>query len=413
MTIPITYLVKPASSDCNLFCDYCFYRKTAAAYPESAVHRMSLDMLETLVKRVQEGGARTVNYIWQGGEPLLMGLDFFKAAIELQERNRVSDQNIMNSIQTNGFLVDRVWARFFHENYFLVGVSLDGPRTLHNLHRFTRSRESVFDRVLNAIDILAAEDADFSVLCVVNNDSVGYADEMYNFFIENDITSLQFIPCIEAGAGEIPPFAVKPEDYFKFLYTLFNCWFFEGYPKINIRFFSNIIQFFLGYPVECCMFRSSCPEYLVIEHNGDVYPCDFFVENNWLLGNIVRNTIEEITGDHLFKEFSNFRSIPRIECEECRWLSFCNRGCIRFRWLGEHNYAGRDYLCKAHRMFLDTTEDRFRLLAWDVDRRSRGLPAPKHVRRNDPCFCGSGKKYKKCCEPYSLIWKKNEMGIPV
>ncbi len=406
MIIPYSYLVKPASSDCNLFCDYCFYRRTAASYPETAAHRMTPDTLEALVRKAQGGGAPAVSWCWQGGEPLLMGIDFYKTARELQERYRPHGCEVMNSVQTNGVLIDREWARFFRDNSFLVGVSLDGPRELHDLHRPNRAGAGVFDRVTDAIDILAGENVEFSVLCVVNEDTARHAADIYDFFRKKGYASLQFIPCVEAGSGDIPPFAVRPESYAAFLSELFDRWFADGYPRVNIRFFTNVVQYLMGMPSECCMFRPACPEYLVVEHNGDVYPCDFFVEDAWRVGNIVGDTLEEIVSHPKFIEFSGFRAVSRDECDACRWAGFCHRGCVRFRWIGERDHAGRDYLCDAHRTFLDTNEARLRFLARDVERRNLGLPAPGDVGRNDPCVCGSGRKFKKCCEPYAFIFGK-------
>jgi uncharacterized protein len=405
MPVPSSFLVKPASSDCNLFCDYCFYRKTAASYPETAAHRMTVDTLDALVRKAQGGRAPAVNWCWQGGEPLLMGLDFYRTARELQERYRPEGSAVANAVQTNGVLVDREWARFFREHSFLVGVSLDGPRELHDLHRPNRAGSGVFDRVTEAVDILRDEGVEYSILSVVNDDTARHAADIYGFFREQGYASLQFIPCVEAGSGEIPPFAVKPPDYAAFLSELFDLWLADGYPRVDIRFFTNAVQFFIGLESECCMFRPACTEYLVVEHNGDVYPCDFFVEDGWRVGNIVRDSLDEIASHPKLAGFSGLRSIPRDECERCRWLDFCHRGCVRFRWIGGHDYTGRDYLCDAHRAFLDANEDRLWFLSYDVRRRNLYLPAPD-IGRNDPCVCGSGKKYKKCCEKYAFVFKK-------
>ncbi len=218
----------------------------------------------------------------------------------------------------------------------------------------------MFDRVTDAIDILAGENVEFSVLCVVNEDTARHAADIYDFFRKKGYASLQFIPCVEAGSGDIPPFAVRPESYAAFLSELFDRWFADGYPRVNIRFFTNVVQYLMGMPSECCMFRPACPEYLVVEHNGDVYPCDFFVEDAWRVGNIVGDTLEEIVSHPKFIEFSGFRAVSRDECDACRWAGFCHSGCVRFRWIGERDHAGRDYLCDAHRTFLDTNEARLR-----------------------------------------------------
>ena len=168
----IAFLIKPASYDCNLFCDYCFYRRTAESYPETSAHRMDIELLTTLVRKAQTKERQAVSYIWQGGEPTIMGLDFFEKAVEIQNIYRQPNQVISNTLQTNGFLIDDKWAQFFSRNQFLVGVSIDGPEELHDKHRFTRARTGVFDSVMNACNILKAHNVDFNILSVVTSDTV-------------------------------------------------------------------------------------------------------------------------------------------------------------------------------------------------------------------------------------------------
>ena len=213
----ISYLIKPASSDCNMFCDYCFYRKTAETYPETSVHRITYDTFATLARKAQEFNPKAVGYLWQGGEPMLMGLDFYERVIEIQEQFRKPDQMISNVIQTNAILIDEKWAQFFARHRFLVGVSIDGPQELYDLHRFTRSKKSVFDRVIRACGFLNEYNVDYNVLAVVNNDTVNYPEEIYNYFLEQSFHYLQFIPCIEVIDKKIAKFSVDAEEYGRFL----------------------------------------------------------------------------------------------------------------------------------------------------------------------------------------------------
>jgi len=402
----LSFLIKPASSDCNLFCDYCFYRKTAEAYPETSVHRLSLEICEELVRKAQVNGRQAVGYMWQGGEPMLMGVEFYRSALALQEKYRQPGLSISNSIQTNAVLVNDEWAKFFKENRFLVGVSLDGPQELYDIHRFTRSRKSVFDRVIAACDILKVHAVDFNILAVVNRDTVKHPVDMYRFFVDHDFHYLQFIPCIEVVDHEIAPFTVPVDGYGVFLCELFDEWFTNGYPYVSVRLFDNLLQYYAGYTPECCMYKDACGEYLVVEHNGDVYTCDFFVTKEWYLGNILEDTPEDIMLRPKYNEFASIRKLDCDDCDDCEWLGFCQRGCVRMRYLPELDYSVRNYLCDAYSMFFEHTRERYRFLAWDIIRRHEGRPAPLTIGRNDPCFCGSGRKYKKCCEPYSFILKK-------
>ncbi len=402
----LSYLLKPASFDCNLFCDYCFYRKTVESYPETSVHRMTPDTYSTLVRKAQEYNAQSVGYIWQGGEPTLMGLEFFEETIEIQERYRKPGQTISNVIQTNGILFDDKWGQFLARHHFLVGLSIDGPQERHDIHRFTRARKSAYEKVMRACDILNEHDVEYNILTVVSKETVEYPVEIYNFFLDSGFHYLQFIHCLEVIGNTIAPFVADAETYGRFLCRLFDEWFKNGYPHVSIRLFDNLLQYITGHVPECCMFKESCGEYFVVEYNGDIFPCDFFVTQEWLLGNIHDTSIEDLLEKPKYREFVHLRQRYHEDCEQCRWLGFCQRGCVKNRDLPEMNYDAQNYLCKAYKMLFEYTGDRYNFLAWDIMRRHRGEPVPQGVGRNDPCFCGSGKKYKKCCEPYRFILKK-------
>lgn len=220
----VSFLIKPASFDCNLFCDYCFYRKTAEEYPETSVHRLTDEVYETLVKSAQIPERRAVSYMWQGGEPMLMGLDFYRRALAIQEKHRLPHHAITNTIQTNAIMIDDEWGELFAAHNFLVGVSLDGPRDLHDLHRFTRARTGVFDKVIAATEALERAGVDYNILSVVNNDTVKHPRDIYRFLVEGGFHYLQFIPCVETVEGELAPFTVRPDDYGEFLCQLFDAW---------------------------------------------------------------------------------------------------------------------------------------------------------------------------------------------
>ena len=217
ITKNLSYLIKPASFDCNLFCDYCFYRKTAESYPETLVHRMTLDTYTTLVRKAQEYNEQAVGYIWQGGEPTLMGLDFFEEAITIQQQYRRSGQAISNVIQTNGVLLNEKWGRFLARHQFLVGISIDGSQELYDIHRFTRTGKSTYEKVMNACDILNKYAVEYNILAVVSRETVNYPVEIYNYFLDRGFNYLQFIHCLEVINNELAPFTADSESYGHFL----------------------------------------------------------------------------------------------------------------------------------------------------------------------------------------------------
>ena len=401
----LSFLLKPTSSDCNLFCDYCFYRKTAADYPETAVHRMTEHTFRTLVEKAQILDRKSVSYIWQGGEPMLMGLDFYRMVLEIQGEYKQPGQQITNTIQTNAVSINDDWAQFFKRNNFLVGVSLDGPRHLYDIHRFTRTKSSVFDRVVTACDILDKYRVEYNILAVVNNDTVHYPEEIYSYFRDKNFYYLQFIECFEVIDTEVAPFSVDPQVFGHFLCHLFDLWLRDGYPHVSIRLFDNYLQYKSGMVPECCMYKNECGEYFVVEHNGDIFPCDFFVTKEWMLGNIHDESINDLINSPKRNEFANKRNITQEECEVCPWLGFCQRGCIKFRYLPTFEYAALNHMCEAYKMFFEYADEAYNFLAWDIMRRRRG-ELPPDIGRNDLCMCGSGKKYKKCCKKYGYILKK-------
>lgn len=401
----LSLLIKPTSSDCNLFCDYCFYRKTAADYPETTVHRITMETFCIMVEKAQTPERKTVSYIWQGGEPMLMGLDFYRDALTIQNELAQPGQQVNNTIQTNAVAINDEWAQFFVSNNFLVGVSLDGPKDLYDIHRFTRTGTSVFERVIGACDILDSHKVEYNILAVVNYDTVKYPDEIYGYLRNKHFHYLQFIDCVEVVDGEIAPFSVNPHSYGEFLCRLFDLWLADGYPYVSIRLFDNYLQYRVGLTPECCMYKNECDEYFVVEHNGDIFPCDFFVTKEWKLGNINVDSFEDMIDSPKRREFSEKRTIPHDHCENCPWLSFCQRGCIKYRYLPLSDYSALNHMCEAYTKFFEYSDKAYNFLAWDITRRQRGKPPPT-IGRNEPCFCGSGEKYKKCCEKYSYLLKK-------
>ncbi|MBM3212127.1 anaerobic sulfatase maturase, partial [Candidatus Poribacteria bacterium] len=394
-------------ADCNLGCRYCFYyQRSTDPYNFRERHKMNEDVLASMISQYLEFAGKYTSFGWQGGEPLLMGLSFFRRVVELQQEYGYSGQFVGNNVQTNGTLITLELAQLFHDYNFLLGVSLDGPEEYHDHYRKYPGGRGSFTRVMENIQILNQHQVDFNILAVVNNITSKKPDETYSFFLENGFYYLQYIPAVEFDkeTGEILDFSVNVEDYGNFLCRLFDLWYNNGQPMASIRTFENITAIYMGINSEACIYRDECGTYAVVEYNGDVYPCDFFVEKDWRLGNLMETPLKDIIRSPKVQQFNLRKSQGHPECHNCRWYFICRCGCPNY-W----DKKGMDYLCEAHKKFYEYTENRFKILAEKLKKQQESSqiqsqkPADndkdiwKSVGRNDPCPCGSGKKYKKCC----------------
>ncbi len=421
---PLTsILVKPAGPDCNLRCTYCFYLQKEELFAATATHRMSESTLEVMIKQVMEQGGRQVNFGWQGGEPSLMGLGFYEKAVEFQRRYG-RHQVVGNGFQTNGVLIDVKWAEFFHKHHFLVGLSLDGPEHIHNRYRVYKSGKGSWAQVVEKARLLLDAGVQVNALVVLNDYSARYPQEIYGFHKELGLNFMQFIPCVEpdpAHPDRVAPFSVDPADYGAALCRLFDLWQadFKGQrPTTSIRFFESVLHRYVGLEPPECTLLEECGIYVVVEHNGDVYACDFFVEPDWKLGNIHQDKLRDLLNSAPQEEFGAHKAKLAEKCRACPWMPLCRGGCPKDRVFhpGAENLS---YLCPAYEMFFAHADEGFKTLAEDWQReqeqaRSRpqarsqpqelaqspASPGEGKLRktgRNDPCPCGSGLKYKKCC----------------
>ncbi len=400
-------LVKPAGPDCNLACSYCFYRKKAELFPESQIHRMSPAILDTMIRQVMHFGEAAVSFSWQGGEPTLMQLPFFQQAVALQQRY-ARGQTVGNGLQTNGILIDLDWAKFLKAYNFLIGISLDGPAHIHNHYRIHRDGSGTFDKVVDHTKLLLDTGVAVNALAVVNDYSVQFPGEIYEFHKSLGLSYQQYIPCVETAPGDrtkTASFSVAPEKYGVFLCTLFDLWlndFKDQVPTTSIRFFDAVFYHYVGLPPPECTLAPECGEYVVVEHNGDVYACDFFVEPTWKLGNILTGNLKEFLNSERQREFGRLKAAWPELCRSCKWLKYCNGGCpkdrIRDRQLS--------HFCQSYQMFYAHADQSFRQLAerWSREQMKKSQltaspvsTASVNIGRNAPCPCGSGKKYKQCC----------------
>ncbi|WP_292364379.1 MULTISPECIES: anaerobic sulfatase maturase [unclassified Methanoculleus] len=414
-------MAKPTGARCNLACAYCFFLKKEHLYPDSNF-RMTDEVMEEYIRQTIEGHrVPHVTIAWQGGEPTLMGLEFFRRSVEVQKKYAKPKTHIENTFQTNGILLDDEWCRFFHDNNFLIGLSMDGPGELHDTCRRDRQDRGTFDRVLKAARLLQKHRVEFNILCTVNGINADHPLEVYRFFRDElSVEYIQFIPIVErenaTGFQEgdtVTGRSVRPEQWGRFLVAIFDEWIENDVGRMFVLNFDAALAGWLGIAGTACIFAPTCGLGVALEHNGDVYSCDHFVEPDYLLGNILATPLIELVNSEKQRAFGTAKrdTLPRY-CRECDFLAICNGECPKNRYVrtpdGEE---GLNYLCEGYRIFFSHADRPMRMMA-DLLRQGRNadevMPmlaaakrgrekVPAKVGRNDPCPCGSGLKYKKCC----------------
>jgi len=369
-------LIKPAGPDCNLNCSYCFYLVKAALFPEEKTHRMSDAILKETVKQVMRQGESNLSFGWQGGEPTLMGRGFFERALQYQMRFGRPGQVVGNGLQTNGILIDESWATTLREANVLVGLSLDGPQHVHDHYRHSKGQQPTWERVVKARDLLLNAGVQVNALTVVTAYSVQFAREIYDFHKKNGLEHMQFIPCIEPDAmnpAAVAPYSVPAEAYGKFLCELFDLWlndFRYGLPKTSIRWFDSVFYSYVDMQPSECTLTETCGDYVVVEHNGDIFSCDFYVEPSWRLGNVMQNSLSEMLNSLRQHEFGALKAELPHDCQVCQWQKHCRGGCPKERQLP--GYSSLSYLCKAYKTFFAHADSRMRKLA-DQWRMNQGI----------------------------------------
>jgi uncharacterized protein len=377
---PFTLLIKPSGSDCNIDCKYCFYKARSPEFGQGR-QRMSVQVLEMLVKDYMQLGFPVVGFAWQGGEPTLMGVDFFKRAVTLQKEYGREGQQVSNTLQTNGLLFDERWCRFFHDNNFLLGISIDGPKEFHDYYRVDHSGCGTFDRVIRAVENCRNHQVEFNALILLNNRNVEHTDELFDFLIGNDITYLQFIPCIETdpATGRIADFSITPNQYGDFLCRLFDRWYDYGTEKLNIREFDSLLTYLVMGSHTICTYSKQCAGFVVIEHTGDAFCCEFFVEPKWRLGNILETPLERLASSDNKRAFAREKQNLPGKCLVCRYLDICRGGCMKDRLRWNDNLNRESYFCKGYKQFFDYTMPRFMQIAAAIKNGS----ADRHTRPAD------------------------------
>lgn len=396
---------KTVSTDCNIACDYCYYSACPGS-PRIAGHCIDAALLEKTIREYMAASRGSVGFAWQGGEPLLAGLPFFETVVALQAKHAPPNTAIGNAIQTNGTLLDDDWASFFRQYSFLVGVSIDGPKELHDRHRVTATGKGTHDLVMRKIEHLRRRNVDFNILTVLHRDNVGRARELMAFCARERFDYVQFIPgmAYAAQSPEAPAaYLITPEQYGAFLCEAFDIWYADGAPRMSVRLFDDLLSVYAGREAGSCRHQRTCSRTLIIEPNGDAYPCDFYISPEWKLGNVGGDAPGEVAQRPKYREFLTLKERLPPQCRGCRHLDLCHGGCPRDRtWRSDGRPDGPDYFCAAYRRLFEHAHERLALLArrlragWLADHVRTGAPWPA---RNGDCVCGSGRKFKHCCGP--------------
>jgi len=417
-------MTKPGGAICNLDCEYCYFLSKEMLYPGSRF-KMAYALLEEYTK--QYIGAQQVpevTFAWQGGEPTLLGLDFYKHAVALQETHKRPGMKVLNTLQTNGTKLDSDWCAFFREHDFLIGLSIDGPKALHDFYRVDKGGKGSFDRVMRGLGLLKKHGVEYNILTTLHAANVAHPLEVYRFLRDEVGTSfMQFIPIVERAndsgfqeGTEVTVRSITGEQYGKFLIAVFNEWVRKDVGRVYVQMFDVALAAWVGMSPGLCVFEKTCGAALAMEHNGDVYSCDHYVEPDYLLGNLQELPLLDMVASEQQRAFGQAKQdgLPKY-CHACEVKFVCNGGCPKDRILktpdGE---GGLNYLCKGYRAFFTHVGPYMQFMAnelshgrppanitralaeQDAARRQAASKAP----RNAPCPCGSGRKVKHCCGSY-------------
>lgn len=428
-TVDFHVMAKPIGPICNLDCKYCFYLEKEALYPRVEKWAMREDVLDSYIRQyIEAHDSPVVHFAWQGGEPTLLGLDYYRRLVEIQ--NKYADgKGIQNAFQTNGVLLNDAWAQFFRENNFLIGISVDGPRELHDRFRVDKGGQPTFDRVMHGIDILKKNGVEFNTLTTVHGGNADSPLDVYRFLKENGSGYIQFIPVVERiaqqatadglqlispgflGAAQVTSWSVEPRQFGRFLCAIFDEWVRKDVGRFFVQLFDVSLETWVGMEASLCVFRRKCGAALAIEHSGDLYSCDHFVYPENRLGNIMEAPLELLAGSPQQQSFGNAKesTLPRY-CRECDVRFACNGECPKHRFLTTpEGEPGLNYLCAGYKMFFHHVDPYMQFMAKEL----AAERAPANVMRwvaaqdtqiafqkaghNDPCPCGSGRKFKNCC----------------
>lgn len=431
---------KPIGPICNIDCKYCFYLEKEKLYPDTRKWRMPDDVLEEYVRQyIGQQDVPEISFAWQGGEPTLLGVDYFRKVVSLQQRY-ADGKRIHNAFQTNGTLLDDEWGAFLNEHQFLVGLSIDGPRELHDRYRVDKQQKGTFDALMRGLGFLKKHRVEFNTLTVINRANSQQPLEVYNFLKQIGSSFLQFIPLVERKASTGPlavlnnrfnldlavppivgetsdpsfspvtPWSVEAKQYGEFLVRIFDQWVRRDVGRTFVQLFDVALGIWAGAGSSSCVFAEKCGRALAMEHNGDVYSCDHYVYPKYRLGNVMNASLASLVDGVQQQKFGNDKldTLPDY-CRTCDVRFACNGECPKHRFIDTPDgQPGLNYLCAAHKRFFSHVDPYMqtmtRLLnAGRAPAEIMGLIATASrttsvgASRNEPCPCGSGRKFKHCC----------------
>ena len=356
-------LIKPVGDRCNLRCKYCFYYGNDAVLAASLdaarrdTERMPDAVLEQLVSEYLGYRMPQSIFCWQGGEPTLAGLDFFERVVELQMKHGERGQVVGNAFQTNGVVIDRRWAQFLAKYRFLVGLSLDGPRAIHE-----QMRGRSFDAVMRTAQLFRQLGVEFNILTVVSQSNVRRGGEVYRWLVKHGFHNLQFIPCREVGEdGQLSPESITGPELGDFLIEVFETWWSDDVRRVSERNIDSALAYYVTGTPTMCSYQGRCSDYLLIERGGEVFPCDFFGQPEWFLGFLGERPLVEYVEQVREETFGKLKGQAAPECRECEWWGLCHGGCPRDRAAD-----GRSHYCEGYKAFFAATAARLRQLAASI-----------------------------------------------
>jgi uncharacterized protein len=431
MNIPQAFhiIAKPIGSRCNLHCTYCFYLEKENIYSKKSDFRMSGEVLISFIRqKIENHRMPKVSFSWQGGEPTLLGIDFFQEVVRLQ-RKFANGKEIENGFQTNGILLDDDWCKFFKENNFLIGLSIDGPEHLHDRYRKTKGGQGTYKKVIRGLGFLKKHNVEFNTLTVLHSNNSSHPLEIYNFLKEIGSGFMQFIPIVERFAPDTPKdglqlvlpdchiksrvtdWSIDPLQYGDFLCTIFDEWVRNDVGSYYVQIFDVALEAWSGLAPSLCVFSKTCGQAMAIEHNGDLYSCDHYVYPSHKLGNILEKPMGALISSEFQLQFGldKWNKLPAY-CHDCEQRFICNGACPKHRFIKTSDGAeGLNYLCEGYKKFFNHIDPYMRFMANELLHQR----APANVKAwakekdagylslkigpNESCPCGSGKNYKKCC----------------
>tara|TARA_Y100000310_G_scaffold343553_1_gene451771 strand:- start:31 stop:1209 length:1179 start_codon:yes stop_codon:yes gene_type:complete len=346
MSHSFSVILKTTGAKCNLSCDYCFYLEKEQLYPKSAF-RFLPNLLEEYTKQyIESQPTQQVSFDWQGGEPTLLGLSFFEKAVEYQNKYKKPNQSVVNSFQTNGILLDKDWCLFFKKHNFLVGLSIDGPATYHDNHRVDKKNNVTHTQVEQAFYLLKEHDVATNILCCVNKTNVKFPVETYQYFKSIGAKFIQFIPIVNKRTKVFTEDSISGEDFGNFLKLIFDEWYKNDVGEVFVFIFEHYLSKLVTGFSGLCIFEPTCGTALALEHNGDLYSCDHFVNKENLLGNIFEEPLAKLAGKQEQVQFGLDKATLPEKCINCDVKFICNGGCPKNR-----DSTGLNYLCDGYYNF--------------------------------------------------------------